>query len=503
LFGKSNLTVFMRFSTLAAAAALVFSTSLLFSQNPCGYRGKSEWLSRYQQNRAQQVQPRDGDTSWLYVPMTLHIVGSTNAQYLDARQALRAVCEMNERFVPARMRFFLMPDDPIRYHYNSEWNDHDWSGGAELITTNNLPGRMNAYLVANPSGACGYYWLDAIVLGRGCSASGNTTWSHEAGHFFSLPHPFVGWEDTSWDFSKPAPAFINGNEVEKKDGSNCQWAADGFCDTEPDYLSYRWGCNSDFRSTTSQKDPNGVEFRSDATLYMGYALDACGSRFSLEQTEAMRANYWDEHADFALTEPVQKDLPANFSVQLLSPVDSTLVQYNDVTLEWKPVENALVYTVEMSFLSNFGALLFAQTIINDTKVKVTKPLPNNRLMYWRVRAYSGWDLCAEGQVVQRGIFKTQNLLATNDLERTLSGELSPNPVLAGRPATLTLSSEENMDALLTLTDAAGRQCYSQILNITPGENLLEIPTSTLGAGLYLVTLQNEKGAILKRLAVKE
>ncbi|HNG89367.1 MAG TPA: T9SS type A sorting domain-containing protein [Saprospiraceae bacterium] len=475
----------------------------LWGQEPCGYRGKSEWLTRYQQHRNQVVQSRGSDTAWLYVPMTLHIVGSTNSTYLDASQALKAVCEMNERFLPAKMRFFLMPDDPIRYHFNSEWNDHDWGGGADMINTNNLPGRMNAYLVNNPAGNCGYYWLDAIVLNRGCSNSGNTTWAHEAGHFFSLPHPFVGWEGFSWDYSKPAPETIDGTEVERVDRSNCQWASDGFCDTEPDYLTYRWGCTSDFRSGVLQKDPAGTEFRSDASLYMGYALDACASRFTAEQIDAMRANYLDERSEYALTEPVQQNLPDSFSVQLISPIDTTLVQYNDVTLEWKAVPGASIYTVELSFLSNFGALSFSKTVVNDTKVVVTRPLPNNRLMYWRVRAVSGWDLCASGQTVQRGVFKTQNLLATNDLERTLSSELSPNPASAGLPATLVLNTESSMEALLTLTDASGRQCYRQVLDIAPGENFLEIPTAALESGLYVVSLQNEKGVILKRLAVTE
>ena len=101
------------------------------------------------------------------------------------------------------------------------------------------------------------------------------------------------------------------------------------------------------------------------------------------------------------------------------------------------------------------------------------------------------------------MFKTQNLLATNDLERTLSSELSPNPASAGLPATLVLNTESSMEALLTLTDASGRQCYRQVLDIAPGENFLEIPTAALESGLYVVSLQNEKGVILKRLAVTE
>ncbi len=181
----------MRFRNLAALAILLLSTQFIFGQDPCGYRGKSSWLTWYQANRQQLVQSRGSDTSWLYVPVTLHIVGPSNAITLDAGPAVRAICNMNEQYADAHIRFFLMPGDPIRYLFNSEWNDHDFNGGADLITSNNLPGRMNAYLVANPAGNCGYSWLDAIVMGRGCSGPDNTTWAHEAGHHFSLPHPFV------------------------------------------------------------------------------------------------------------------------------------------------------------------------------------------------------------------------------------------------------------------------------------------------------------------------
>ncbi len=246
-----------------------------------------------------------------------------------------------------------------------------------------------------------------------------------------------------------------------------------------------------------------MQFRSDATLFMGYAMDACGSRFTPEQIEAMRFNIQTEHADYLNTEPVQANLPVGKPVRLLSPVDTTLVQFDNVTLEWEPLENATIYVVEVSFLQNFGATLFTKTVINDHKVAVNKALLNNRLIYWRVRAYNEWDICQPAQPVQKGVFKTQNLLASNDLERTLSSELSPNPVMSGASALLTLSTEEYMDALLTVTDAAGRQSFRQILRISPGENQLEIPTEALSAGLYVVMLQNEKGVILKRLAVGE
>ena len=495
----------MRFKTLTAAAALLLYTASLWSQNPCGYKGKSPWLDWYQRNRDLLVQDRGGsDSTWLYVPITLHIVGATLPSNLETLTAIRAVCRMNEQYQPARIRFFLMPNEPFVYHYNSSWNNHQYEAGAEMITDNNLPGRLNAYLVSDPAGNCGYAWLDAIVLGRNCSGADNTTWSHEAGHHLSLPHPFYGWEDFIWDYSQPAPPMIDGFEVEKTDGSNCYFSGDGFCDTKPDYLSgYRWTCNENKESPTLQIDPDGVPFRSDGSLYMGYSTNPCRARFTEEQMEAMRFNIQTEHVEYLQTEPSQVNLAPDASVHLLSPIDTATVQYNNVTLEWDPVPNATFYVVEVALQPGFVPLLFNKTLVNETKVSVNKALANNRLLYWRVRAYNEWDICQDDQIVQRGVFKTQNLLATNDLERTLSSDLSPNPVVPGQPAVLTLSPEESMDALLTLTDAAGRQCYSQMLRLAPGENQLEIPTDALHAGLYIVTLQNEKGAILKRLAVSE
>jgi hypothetical protein len=134
-------------------------------------------------------------------------------------------------------------------------------------------------------------------------------------------------------------------------------------------------------------------------------------------------------------------------------------------------------------------------------VNITKNIPNNRTLYWRVRPYSEWDLCQPSNVQEVGIFKTKNFSATNDLESTVFAELSPNPVEAGAPAKLLLTSDENMEAVLTITDASGRLCERQNIELSFGENLIDISTDALQAGLYTLSLQNEKGTILKRLAV--
>mgnify|MGYP000043822657 FL=1 len=94
----------------------------------------------------------------------------------------------------------------------------------------------------------------------------------------------MGSSTAAGTFSEPAPETVLYNYtlfkdslildtliidtayVEKVDGSNCEYAADGFCDTPPDYLAYRWTCNqSTGTSFGTMLDPNGESFKSDAT----------------------------------------------------------------------------------------------------------------------------------------------------------------------------------------------------------------------------------------------
>ncbi len=489
----------------------LFLFSSVFAQQEtekfCGYTGNSAWLDWYQRNTGVFQQENGADTSWLYVPVTVHIVGTNSGTgYFDFEQAIRAICEMNSQYAPAYVRFYLMPGDEVRYHDNSDWYNHDWDGGEQMINSV-LPGirnRLNAFVVADPAGNCGYSWKDAIVLKKSCSNSGNSTWAHEAGHHFSLPHPFRGWENFDWDYDEPAPLKVNNRDVEKTDGSNCYIGGDRFCDTDPDYLSDRWSCNNQFKSTIVQHDPDSVSFRSDATLIMGYASDHCASRFTEEQIAAVRANLRDEHKQYLQISAPLEEIDDLAQVELISPIDTTeTVQYNHIELKWNPVPNAKFYTVEVSLVKSFTVKFYNETLENATSVVITSGIPNNRNLYWRVRAYNSWDVCQPFDQAQTGIFRTQNLSATNELERSAIIQLAPNPVIAGTPARLNIESEGAMDLSVSLSDAAGRICYQQRHRLSTGQNQLEISTAHLGPGLYTVLMQNEKGTIVKRLAIVE
>ncbi len=486
---------------------LVGMASSSFAQQPtdnwCGYKGKSPWLTKYQQRMAHQNHPEnDNDTTVLYVPVTFHITGNDAGNgYFSLDQAIRALCEMNDRFSDAYISFYLEPGDPVRYLNNTGWHVHGWDGGADMIQANNIPDRLNLYIVQDPAGNCGYSWYDAIVMGKNCSGAGNITWSHEAGHHFSLPHPFYGWEGFTWNYNEPAPEIVNDRQVEKMDGTNCYDSGDGFCDTEPDYLNYRWSCNDSGRSVQQQKDPNGVPFRSDATLMMGYASDVCSSRFTKEQIEAMRANLQDEHQSYLQVSEPPAGIDDNAFVQPISPIDSAIVHYKNITLKWSAIPNATFYVVEIGLNTDFAPRLYYKTIYNDTTVTITTGILNNRLLPWKVRAYSEWDLCQPNDSIQLGYLTTKNLSSVNDLESSLEIGLTPSLVSQGLPATLSISSDTKMDVLMSITDAAGRICYSENQTIFFGDNTIEVPTSGLSSGVYVVSLRNAKGILVRRLTV--
>lgn len=493
---------------LILSLALLCSVSLLRGQqltnNWCGNAEVTPWLEWYKEHRHEFAQSRSDDM--LYVPVTVHIIGTDlGTNFFPFDKAIRAVCGMNERFAEANIEFYLMPGDPVRFISNSDWYEHEYSAGADMIQENNIPGRLNAYVVADPAGNCGYAWHNAIVLGTNCSSENNSTWSHEAGHHLSLPHPFVGWESTNWDYSQPAPNFVGNRQVERTDGSNCEDAGDFFCDTPPDYLHDRWQCDDNHESEQVQHDPNGVAFRSDATLIMGYASDACTSRFTPEQVDAMRANLQTDHESYLQVSELGPGVDDDLAVQLVSPIDSHIVQYNNFDLVWNPIPNATIYVVELFLYPSMSVTqrLVYKTLYNETSLTVNQNLPNNRTLYWRVRAYNEWDVCNPNQNTQVGTLKTRNISATNDLERSVTAELMPNPVAGGLPAVLNISSDETMNAQLQVTDASGRVCVQQDLRIYPGDNRLEIETASLQAGIYIISVQNEKGMLLKRLAVTE
>jgi hypothetical protein len=480
------------------AFGLVAQTNEL---HPCGTTGRSAWLDWYQTHQ-HEFPSKSSDTAWLNVPVTIHnVAGDNGVGYYPEVQLWRVMCDLNRFYEPARIRFYLVPGEMIIKHASSYWYEHDYDGGGNMIVNTAIPGRVNVYFVESAAGNCGYAYIDAVVMAKQCSGAAFATIAHELGHHLSLPHTFYGWEGENPDYSQPAPAEIWGYEVEKTDGSNCYNSGDGFCDTPPDYLDFRWTCDSMGRSATLQHDPDGVPFRSDGTYYMSYSNDACMNRFSDEQIAAMRNNLYTEHVDY-LDDPYQM-LPMADSavVNLIAPLDSAIQQFNNFSLTWAPVDNATFYRVEVSSSPIFSVLFYNQ-YITETSVSITASIPNNKTLYWRVRPYNELDLCRPLGAPQIGIFKTRDL--TNGTSAPIAGmrvQVAPNPVRAGRPAQVLVATVDNTTADISVVNVAGQLVWNNRTTLNAGENAIDLPIQNFGKGQYFVQIRTETGLIVEKFVV--
>lgn len=459
---------------------------------------KSEWLTEYQQNPA--AYPRSSEI--LYVPITIHLVGTDVGNgYFSIESLLDAFCTLQSDFVDSEIQFFIEGD--IRYIDNSTYYNHTFGEGAEMMYFHNIPNTINCYIVSDPAGACGYFspGQDGVALAKSCMGVNDHTWAHEIGHFLSLPHTFLGWEGTDYDYSSPTPNFVNNFPVERLDGSNCNQAAGGFCDTEPDYLSYRWPCNGEQLSNQPQQDPEGEEFRSDGTLFMSYANDNCSSRFSGEQTGAMRANLLGPRASFLYNQNPPQPLDPSIAT-LVSPVNDELItEVGSLELSWEAIPDAVGYLVDLDLMLPNGSAYNFGNYHTSTNSYVVTGLVSDKAWRWSVRAYNLNDGCTTYSDFEQ--FTTGNFLtATQEVEGLSALSLFPVPQSAGNQVQLSWSMVESKDLQLRIINLTGQTLYTERFFSPAGKNSKQINTNDLAAGVYVLALETENGRSFKRLVLK-
>ncbi len=505
----------MNIKNLLVLSFCFFLSGSLIGQkplNPCGTPpGKSLWLKKYQENPA-NFDTRSGDP--LYFPLTVFSVGDdTGLGAFSETSTLDALCRLQMDFEGTDIYFYL--HSPIKFLYNTAYFDHETVvQGANMMFDNNVPNTLNNYIVRNPAGNCGYNLPYAgVALGKACANPADHTWAHEVGHALSIQHPFLGWEggvsyDGSefHDYNEAAPEtvlydytlfkdtlildtlIIDTAYVEKMDGSNCHFAADGFCDTAPDYLAQRWPCDGDGNSLIEQTDPDGVKFYSQGANFMTYAFDNCANSFTPEQIAAMRANILTEKADY-IDPSLEILAPVDGITSLQYPINDEMVPYSGTELGWEEVDNATAYLVQLGFEPSVTAVLF-DTIVYANQATFYD-LNQNYKYYWRVKAFNDFDFCNEFSGIEA--FETGDFVSTNDKSLDQLIHLAPNPV-SGEVVAIIYSGNDSIESVVMYNT------HGQKVKTTLNQQRLELGEND--GGLYYIQIQLSSGStITKKLLV--
>ena len=491
--------------------------------NPCGTLDhRSEWLQNFQRNKG-LVDTRGGEK--LYVPLTVFVVSNDDGTgEIAASDLVGSLCTLNEDFEDSNIEFYLQGG--FKYLSQTEMYTHNTTTDAAYQMFDlNIPNTINCYIVGTAAGNCGYNLPYAgVVVDINCASPGDHTWSHEIGHNLALPHPFLGWEGgygydgasvgssgSTQTFSEPAPETVLYNYtlfkdslildtliidtayVEKVDGSNCEFAADGFCDTAPDYLAYRWTCDQTTGiSLGTMLDPNGESFKSDGTLIMSYANDICAARFSPEQSEAMRANLIDVKSDY-LTNQIPAASIEDPSVTYNYPIDGEAQAYDYIELDWEPVENATHYLVQIHFNEELTQPLWESIVTEANAIGEIPELFAERDVFWSVAPFTHYEFCTDLQ--GSNTFFASNVSSTGE-ESIRNWNIIPSIVTAGN--SITIESEDDLNgANIAVRDMTGKLLLNDKLN----NNTLDIP-STWSTGIYLVQIRSNESIHTQKIVVR-
>jgi hypothetical protein len=495
--------------------------------HPCGtIGGKSEWLKEYQRNAAQNQGGLQRSLTTTYLPLTLHLVGrSDSGGAASLENVLASFCQLNADYVDANIQFYI--EFPIRYHYNSDWYSHpNVVIGGQMMLQENIANTINVYFVSSPAGNCGYNLPYAgIAMNNGCL--GGHTFAHEMGHALGMPHTFLGWEGgQSWDnsvppnYAAPAPVRVTYNYTDFKDTiwtdtliidtayvetvprsgaqSNCSYAADGFCDTESDYLAYRWNCTATNPISAEQQiDPNGVAFYSNGANIMSYASDVCQSTFSNEQIAAMNAFIVANRQSY-LGNQNPNNTPITATATHISPAAGATPPENNVRFTWASVPNATHYYLEVYREPYASNTIISQQLLTDTSYifpTVLAPRPAVFPYAWRVRALNQGYTCT--WFSQPTNFNTTIASGVENLNENadFAIQIAPNPVQRNAAIQLTVNMPTMEAGNMRIINALGQQIWQQNLIFEAGNAVYNIALEPLSAqsGLYFVQWQSQDG----------
>ncbi len=480
------------------------------SKNWCGYSGKSEWLTKYQAGEFEVVEKSD---DILYVPLRIIIVGRNDGSgYIEPNNLLVTLELLNSDYEEMNIVFYIKEFDYInRTSYYSYTNSNT---PVQMMSLNNKSGMINSYFLEGTAGNCGVYYPgpDALVVTNGCTGANDRTWSHEMGHLLTLSHTFYGWEsveeisEIDLDEAAPATVLYRGVNVpvERVDGSNCADAADGFCDTAPDYLMQRWACNNNGEYRDSLLDPDSTRFAVPAFNIMSYASDVCVTGFTDDQRGAMQTNL----AARQITDATGVDRVAanGEDMNLLLPVNNATLEVSDyVELTWNSVANADYYIVQLNTSTNFNGAVLQSFIANDTTAIIDEGLSPNTRYYWRVRPFNRYqtesDFGDQKFRFKNGEFPT----ATIDAALNAAITIAPNPVSGGQALRID-GRDLGQSGKMTyeLVDAVGRVLLArENLSVSAAGFNERIETQDLPTGVYFLRIRLNEKLVTKRVVVRE
>ncbi len=516
----------MKKNFIATLALLLSLGITLQAQHSCGTSMHDQYdlrerLIQNRANAAHQETAGQRNTDY-YVPIKFHLVGKADgSQVANHALVLDMLCTLNEEYAEMDIQFYIKM--PFNYIYhdglysNPQGTTGGPGGGAFQISTNKVQNALNIFIVGSfyqQGSLLGYYQgpfptNDFIVIKK--NATYGSTAPHEVGHFFSLAHPFFGWEDNAWNPNVHGnPVGINAPSVgfqfpipnEMQDQSNCLSAADAICDTSPDYLfafsNGQSGCNT---WTGGAMDPNGDVVDPIETNMMSYFGSCSDYNFTEDQKTAIIADLESPQRNYVRPDYTPDLTEITEIPELIEPIDgATTSGYNAIAFDWTAVAGAQYYVLEIDFLPTFGGS--PTRYIVDGSFKIVEDIFNaNGNYYWRVRPFGEYFTC-NSEYSESGTFKAGSTVNVDEIKAVSGWSIHPNPISTSQVLNININANQAFDATVSLYNTTGQLVRSVAKqNFGTGVSNLDLSVAGLSPGLYIVTVNSKEGVLNKKVIV--
>lgn len=494
--------------------AIIFSCQSLTGQaHRCGTDQSDSFMQDLRENKKSFEATRNKSRVERFIPITFHSVASTQGEGRATDELiLEAMCTLNSRYEDTEMRFYLQD-----INYVNSTNIYQSPGSNQArneinaIKSNNS---LNVFIVDFAgTGVGGYYTrnLDIVVVLKTTLADDRYTLEHELGHFFSLAHTHRGWDQIASDptitqggydpaiygdtitITTVSSSQSGSTLIELQDGSNCTTAADEICDTPPDY-GFGFTCNC-CTMIYDVWDSNFDKVEPMIDNVMSYSNGCNPYRFSEEQVTAMFTDFDSNRRLYLRGGDEDTYNPITENANLLTPgLGSVIENYNGVFFDWEDVPNAEEYIIKIDGDDE----LEYRTTSSELFIQDLEP---NGLYFWQVVPFNRYgSSCLSGDV---NIFNTgAGTTSVDDIDGFSNVGIHPNPVESGVDLNIFITSDNTLDARVSLIDITGKIVMTQNQNIQSGNNQIKLRTSSVNSGLYVVEVQTENGRLTEKVFIK-